>query len=117
MTMPKKLASGQGMVSLMRMAASGIDRPTCWASTMRRNSVFTGSGNSLAISRMPSLSGRPDLTARTITSSALGNSFEESLDAAGRGGTTNQRGKPERAGKQHARQHDQWRAQTNAATT
>ena len=27
MTMPKKLASGQGMVSLMRIAASGIDNP------------------------------------------------------------------------------------------
>jgi hypothetical protein len=59
-------------------------------------------GDSLAISRMPSLIGRPDLTARTMTSSALGSSFEEALIRRARLKPTNQRGRPNAAGERKA---------------
>ena len=48
--------------------------PSACVSTIMRNSLRTGSGDSLAMMRRQSLSGRPALTPRTMTSMALANS-------------------------------------------
>jgi hypothetical protein len=94
MTMPKKPASGQGIVSGILRAASGIDMPTCCDSTIRRNSERTGSCDSVEMRRMPSFSGRPDLMARTMMSSAFGNSSRKAFTRRPRRKDTNQRGTP-----------------------
>ena len=78
----------------MRAIASGTERPICWDSTTRRNSDFTGSLDSLAISRSASLSGRPDLIERTMTSSAFGNSSMNFLRRRLSAKLTKKRGMP-----------------------
>ena len=72
MTMPKKFASATGMRSYSLTQASPSGRPNDWVSTMARNSLQTGSGESLAMTLMQSSSGSPALMPRTMTSTASG---------------------------------------------
>ncbi|MNL71591.1 hypothetical protein D3C87_1967620 [compost metagenome] len=61
---------------------------------MRLNSVLTGSLPSLAIRRMASFKGRPDLIERTMMSRAFGNSLRNALVRRLTMKLINQRGKP-----------------------
>ena len=74
MTMAKKFTSCSGMRSYMRSKARDSGTPTFCCSTRSMNSLFTGSGVSLAMICMQSESGRPDLMPRTMMSMALANS-------------------------------------------
>ncbi len=80
MTMAKKLASASGTRSGRRDTASSSGRPRVWSSTISWNSLRTGSWESLAMTFRQSISGRPALTPRTMTSTALGNSLENRLN-------------------------------------
>ena len=82
MTMAKKFASGTGTRSGSLATASASDTPSAWVSEIVRNSLLTGSAASLAMILMQSLSGRPALTPRTMTSTALANSSRNLRDAA-----------------------------------
>ena len=109
--MPKKPASGQGMVSDMRIAASGTDMPTCCASTMRRNSPLTGSGDSLGDQPDAVIERKARLDRAHDDVERIGKFVEERLDAK----TSPKRDEPawqaERAGDERAGQHQQRRAE------
>ena len=74
--MEKKLVSVMGTRSAMRSTASPMPRPMVCASTTRRNSERSGSGDSVAMTRRQSPRGSPALTPRMMMSTALGNSAE-----------------------------------------
>ena len=70
--MPKKFASGSGMRSNSLAQASPIGMPIGLRLDDGLELAATGSGDSLAMMRRQSLSGRPALTPRTMTSTASG---------------------------------------------
>ena len=71
-TIPKKFASGTGMRSNNREQASPSGMPIACVSMIARNSLFNGSGKSVATTLSDSNSGKPALMPRTITSTASG---------------------------------------------
>ena len=96
MTMAKKfdLRQRHALVELARPPRRAAG-PCCWVSTMRRNSRCTGSAASLAMMRRQSLSGRPDLMPRTMTSMRVRQLVEELLACRRlRRKLRNQRGRP-----------------------
>ena len=74
MTMAKKRTSGSGMRVIMRSKPSDSGTPTRCCSTSSVNSPAIGCGASRAMMARHSISGRPDLTPRTMMSIELANS-------------------------------------------
>jgi hypothetical protein len=91
---PKKFASGTGIFSYNFAQASPNGIPTACVSRILRNSDFTGSGDSTAITFKQSSSGSPALAPRTMTSIASGNASTKRASRRFFKSDSSHRGKP-----------------------